>query len=145
MKSMSYFLSHRRVKDVLASKTMLVLTVVSAVIILLMIAGLYFKSRPILANQTLVQLLFSSRWHPFRGEFGFLAFIMGTLWVTGVAVLIAVPAHRHLPFRICPFAGQGLGQAADRHPGRHTFGRVRGMGDTGDRAIDQGLCRAFFR
>jgi phosphate transport system permease protein len=91
MKSMSYFLSHRRVKDVLASKTMLVLTVVSAVIILLMIAGLYFKSRPILANQTLVQLLFSSRWHPFRGEFGFLAFIMGTLWVTGVAVLIAVP------------------------------------------------------
>jgi len=88
---MSYFLSRRRLKDILASKTMLVLTVASAVIILLMIAGLYLKSRPILANQPLAQLLFSSRWHPFRGEFGFLAFIMGTLWVTGVAVLIAVP------------------------------------------------------
>jgi phosphate transport system permease protein len=70
---------------------MLVFTVLTAVIILLMIAGLYFKSRPILASQPLGQLLFSSRWHPFRGEFGFLAFIMGTLWVTGVAVLIAVP------------------------------------------------------
>jgi phosphate transport system permease protein len=91
MKSMSYFLPRRRVKDILASKTMLVLTVASAVIILLMIAGLYLKSRPILAGQPLAQLLFSSRWHPFRAEFGFLAFIMGTLWVTGVAVLIAVP------------------------------------------------------
>jgi phosphate transport system permease protein len=70
---------------------MLVLTVVTAAIILLMIVGLYLKSRPILANQPLGQLLFSSRWHPSRGEFGFLAFIMGTLWVTGLAVLIAVP------------------------------------------------------
>ena len=88
---MNYLLFRRRVKDILASKTMLVLTVVTAAIILLMIAGLYLKSRPILANQPLGQLLFSSHWHPFRGEFGFLAFILGTLWVTGVAVLIAVP------------------------------------------------------
>jgi phosphate transport system permease protein len=88
---MNSFLFRRRVKDILASKTMLVFTVLTAAIILLMIAGLYFKSRPILASQPLGQLLFSSRWHPFRGEFGFLAFIMGTLWVTGVAVLIAVP------------------------------------------------------
>ena len=88
---MNYFPLRRRIKDILASKTMLVITVVTAAIILLMIAGLYLKSRPILANHPLGQLLFSSRWHPFRGEFGFLAFIMGTLWVTGVAVLIAVP------------------------------------------------------
>jgi phosphate transport system permease protein len=91
MKFVNYLLTRRRIKDILASKTMLVFTVVTAAIILLMIAGLYLKSRPILANQPLGQLLFSSRWHPFRGEFGFLAFIMGTLWVTGVAVFIAVP------------------------------------------------------
>jgi phosphate transport system permease protein len=91
MMSMKYLLCRRRLKDILASRAMLVLTVVAAAIILLMIAGLYLKSRPILASQPLGQLLFSSRWHPSRGEFGFLAFIMGTLWVTGVAVLIAVP------------------------------------------------------
>jgi phosphate transport system permease protein len=78
MKFVNYLLTRRRIKDILASKTMLVFTVVTAAIILLMIAGLYLKSRPILANQPL-------------GEFGFLAFIMGTLWVTGVAVFIAVP------------------------------------------------------
>jgi phosphate transport system permease protein len=91
MMSMKYLMFRRRVKDILASKTMLVLTVATASIILFMIAGLYLKSRPILADQPLGHLLFSSRWHPSRGEFGFLAFIMGTLWVTGVAVLIAVP------------------------------------------------------
>ncbi|HSQ35813.1 MAG TPA: phosphate ABC transporter permease subunit PstC [Candidatus Binatia bacterium] len=78
-------------KDILASKAMLLFTVATALIILLMIVGLYLKSRPILESQSLAQLLFSSRWRPFRGEFGFLPFIMGTLWVTGVAVLIAVP------------------------------------------------------
>jgi phosphate transport system permease protein len=91
MKSMDNFQLRRRLKDALAGKTMLLLTVAAAAIILLMIAGLYLKSKPILDNQPLDKLLFSSRWHPLRGEFGFLAFIMGTLWVTGVAVLIAVP------------------------------------------------------
>lgn len=84
-------LSRRRLKDILANKTMLLLTLAAVAIILVMIVGLYVKSRPVLENQTLGQLLFSARWRPFRGEFGFLAFIMGTLWVTGVAVLIAVP------------------------------------------------------
>ncbi len=88
---MANLLSRRRVKDVLASKAMLLLTVAALAIILLIVVGLYLKSRPILANQSLPQLLFSSRWRPLHGEFGFLAFIMGTLWVTGVAVLIAVP------------------------------------------------------
>jgi phosphate transport system permease protein len=91
MTTMANLLSRRRVKDILASKTMLFLTMAAAAIILLMIAGLYLKSRPILADLPLEQLLFSSHWRPSSGKFGFLAFIMGTLWVTGVAVLIAVP------------------------------------------------------
>jgi phosphate transport system permease protein len=91
MATMNYFLIRRRIKEILASKTMLALTIAAAAIILLMVAGLYLKSRPILADQSLGQLLFSSRWRPSRGEFGFLPFIVGTLWVTGVAVLIAVP------------------------------------------------------
>jgi phosphate transport system permease protein len=39
----------------------------------------------------LCELLFSSSWRPFKGEFGFFPFIMGTFWVTGVAVGIAIP------------------------------------------------------
>jgi phosphate transport system permease protein len=91
MISMGSHLSRRRLKDVMAGKTMLLLTLFAAAIVVAMIAGLYLKSRPILASQPLGQLIFSSRWRPSSGAFGFLPFIMGTLWVTGVAVLIAVP------------------------------------------------------
>ncbi|MFB0515430.1 MAG: phosphate ABC transporter permease subunit PstC [Candidatus Neomarinimicrobiota bacterium] len=56
-----------------------------------MALGLYQRSRPILATKSLIELFFSSSWHPLRGEFGFFPFIMGTFWVTGVAVAIAVP------------------------------------------------------
>jgi phosphate transport system permease protein len=56
-----------------------------------MLFGLFQKSWPILAVKSLSHLLFSSSWHPLKGEFGFLPFIMGTLWVTFVALILAVP------------------------------------------------------
>jgi phosphate transport system permease protein len=81
----------RRAKDMLASRIMVILTIMSALIILVMVIGLFLKSKPILVSQPLSELFFSVKWRPFRGQFGFLPFIMGTVWVTGVAVLIAVP------------------------------------------------------
>jgi phosphate transport system permease protein len=77
--------------DRIAGRTMLVLTVFSGLILLLMTIGLYQKSRPILAMKSLGHLLFSSSWHPLRGEFGFFPFIVGSLWVTLAAIVIAVP------------------------------------------------------
>jgi phosphate transport system permease protein len=91
MLAMNLPLLPRRFKDLLARKLLFLLTIGSSSLILLMIFGLYLKARPVLASHPVSELLFSSRWHPFRGEFGFLSFIMGTVWVTGVAVLIAVP------------------------------------------------------
>ena len=84
-------LSKRLLKDRLASKFMFLLTLFSGLIVFLIVFGLYQRSRPILATKPLGELLFSSSWRPLRGEFGFFPFIMGTLWVTGVAVAIAVP------------------------------------------------------
>lgn len=77
--------------DVSAEWVMKGLTILSGMIVFLMIFGLYWRSRPILQTKNLVDMLFSSSWHPLRGEFGFFPFIMGTLWVTAVAVVIAVP------------------------------------------------------
>jgi len=68
-----------------------VLTVFSGLVLVFMTLGLYQKSRPILAMKSLGHLLFSSSWHPLRGDFGFYPFIVGSLWVTLAAVVIAVP------------------------------------------------------
>ena len=53
--------------------------------------GLYLKSAPVLKDKSLWTLLFSSEWRPMKGQFGFLPFIMGTIWVTLLAILIALP------------------------------------------------------
>lgn len=81
----------RLIKDKLAAASMLFLTIGSSLMIFLIALQLYQRSRPILAMKGLAELLFSTSWRPLRGEFGFFPFIMGTLWVTAVAVIIAVP------------------------------------------------------
>jgi phosphate transport system permease protein len=70
---------------------MLLLTVSSALLVFALAAGLYWRSRPILAAKPLSHLLLTTSWRPSSGHFGFLPFIMGSLWVTGVAVVVAVP------------------------------------------------------
>jgi len=53
--------------------------------------ALVLKSRPILATTPIGRLLFSSSWRPSRGDFGFYPFIIGTLWVSGLAMAFAIP------------------------------------------------------
>jgi len=82
----------RRLKEVIASRLMLLITALSSLLIFFMILGLFQRSRPILATQSLSELLLSSSWHPLRGDFGFYPFILGTLWVTVLAMLFSIPS-----------------------------------------------------
>ena len=61
-------------------------------IVLLIGLGLLIKSIPILEKKSIFHLLLSSHWHPLKGEFGFYPFIVGTLEVTAIAMILAVPA-----------------------------------------------------
>ena len=53
----------------------------------LMVWGLAVKSAHVLSLKPLGTLLFSSEWNPLRGEFGFLPFLAGTLWVVAMAAV----------------------------------------------------------
>jgi phosphate transport system permease protein len=53
--------------------------------------GLYFKSVLLLNEHSLFDLIFSKTWKPSAGEFGFYPFIVGSIWVTMVAMLITAP------------------------------------------------------
>ena len=70
---------------------MLLFTVASVSLVFIIGIGLYYKSIPILNKLSWGQLLGSSVWKPFKGLFGFFPYIMGTLWVTGIAIIIALP------------------------------------------------------
>lgn len=81
----------RRKKDRLAKRLMGLLTLGVVLLVPLIGLALFLRARPILAVKSLGELLFSTTWHPLKGSFGFYPFIMGTLWVTAVAMVIAVP------------------------------------------------------
>lgn len=81
----------RRLKELLATRSMRLVVYFANSLVLLMVAGLYLKSRPILASKSLSHLLFSSTWQPMEGQFGFYPFIIGTIEITLIAMVIAVP------------------------------------------------------
>ncbi len=81
----------RRIKDSLATKSMRGALALANSLVFLLALGLFMKARPILAREPVLGLLFSSSWHPLKGEFGFSPFILGTLAVTAIAMILAIP------------------------------------------------------
>ncbi len=81
----------RRFKDTLAYRTSLLIAMLSSLLVFIIGAALFQRSIPILQVKPLRDLLFSSIWLPSKGEFGFSPFIIGTVYVTGLAMILAVP------------------------------------------------------
>jgi phosphate transport system permease protein len=53
--------------------------------------GLYIKSTLLLEDKQVGDLLFSSDWRPLSGHFGFLPFVISSVWITALSLLIAGP------------------------------------------------------
>lgn len=98
----------RFLKDRLARQIMLGLTVFCLAILLIIGIGLFFKSLPIIKFHDPWQLLTTSNWKPFKGEFGFLTFILSTLYVTFIAIIIAVPLSLFTAIYFSEYASQRL-------------------------------------
>jgi phosphate transport system permease protein len=67
------------------------ITVFSVLLVVLIGLGLYLKSVPIFEHNSFWHLITSSEWRPGNNQFGFLPFIAGTLWITLIAVILALP------------------------------------------------------
>lgn len=67
------------------------LTLLALLLVLVIGVGLVLKSIPILEGRSLWALVSGSVWKPLAGEFGFLPFIMGTVWVTFLAIVWTLP------------------------------------------------------
>ncbi len=78
-------------RDRVISSVLFIPTLFSGIVLIAMIVVLFQKSGKILTQLPLTELLFSSSWEPIAGNFGFLPFIMGTIWVTALAMLTAIP------------------------------------------------------
>ena len=81
-------LSKRRKLDRFAGRSLLILAAFPLVLVIVIIITLTVRSWPILKTNSLWGLLTGVDWHPQNGQFGFLPFIMGTVWVTVVAMIL---------------------------------------------------------
>jgi phosphate transport system permease protein len=81
----------RRIKDRLAGWMMGGLALLVTLLTVFIVVALADRARPLLDIQSPVKLLTSSEWRPLQGKFGFLTFIVGTAWVTILAMVLAVP------------------------------------------------------
>ncbi len=84
-------MKYRIIKDKVAGGVMTFFTLLSLILLVAMAVGLWLKSADILEEHSMWNLLTASEWKPMRNQFGFLAFISGTFYVTGVATVIALP------------------------------------------------------
>lgn len=67
------------------------LTFLPIVLFVIILIVLISRSLPILEQKNVFDLLLGKIWRPSEGEFGFLPFIAGSIWVTVLAMLIAAP------------------------------------------------------
>lgn len=84
-------LRRRILKDKFANLSMLTLTIFSLLILVGISLGLYLKAIPILQTHSFWELISGVQWKPMKGQFGFFPFIMGTLSVTILAIILALP------------------------------------------------------
>jgi phosphate transport system permease protein len=98
--------SRRRRADAVATAGMYAAG--GGVILLVFAIGLalLIKSWPVLTGKPFVQLLFASVWKPSRGEFGYYPYIVGTLWVTVLAMAMSVPISLLVAIYLAEYAGR---------------------------------------
>jgi phosphate transport system permease protein len=79
-------------KDMMAGNGMALITLAACALLVIIGGELIYRSWPILSTHTPDTLILSTTWHPVNGEFGFGPFIAGSLYVTLMAMVLAVPA-----------------------------------------------------
>jgi phosphate transport system permease protein len=84
-------MSSRHLKDRISARLFLGLSLLPLTITTVMVLVLAARARPIIEGRSIWELLTGRTWLPLDGQFGFYPFIMGTLWVTALAMLLAVP------------------------------------------------------
>lgn len=80
----------------------------SLLLLLLIGVSLFFKALPIMKEKSLWVLLTSGNWKPFKGEFGFLPYIISTLYVSLIAIAIALPLSLLSSIYLCTYASKSI-------------------------------------
>ncbi len=82
---------NRHDADGLAKRLTGLITLLASLLVPIIAIVLLLRAWPLLSSKPLHDLLLGTEWSPYQGLFGFLPFIVGTLWVTLLAMCVTVP------------------------------------------------------
>lgn len=94
----------RAFADRAAGRALWLLALLPPLLLLLMGAGLAARAAPLLGRTSPRDLLLGETWSPQQGLFGFLPFIAGTVWVTIVAMVVALPPALFMAIYLAEYA-----------------------------------------
>jgi len=86
-----YSISTRSLKNNISNGWMVMAVSLVLLLPLFILLGLLLKSTPLIEIKSITDLLFSSDWHPTRSQFGFLPFILSSVYVSLIGLCIMLP------------------------------------------------------
>jgi phosphate transport system permease protein len=98
----------RSIKDKSARHIMLGIAVFAMLFLVIIGISLFLKALPIMREKNLWVLLSSGNWRPFKGEYGFLPYILSTLYVSLLAIAIALPLSLLTSIYLNTYASKNL-------------------------------------
>jgi phosphate transport system permease protein len=98
----------RKIKDKSARHIMLGIAIFSLLLLVVIGTSLFIKALPIMKEKSLWTLLTSGSWKPFKGDFGFFPFIISTLYVSLIAIIIALPLSLLTSIFLNSYASKGI-------------------------------------
>ena len=100
--------SLRKIKDRSARHIMRGIAVFAFLLLLVIGISLFLKALPIMHEKSLWVLLTSGNWKPFKGDYGFLPYILSTIYVSLIAIAIALPLSLLTGIYLNTYATAGL-------------------------------------
>jgi phosphate transport system permease protein len=84
-------MNKRSIRDFIGTKLMLIITLIISLLFFIIFFTLLLRSIPLFSETGLTEVLFSTNWNPGKGSFGLAGIVIGTMLVTGISLLIAIP------------------------------------------------------
>jgi phosphate transport system permease protein len=101
-------LAIRAIKEKSARHFMLGIAIFALLFLAAIGIGLFLKALPIIREKSIWVLLSSGNWKPFKGEFGFLPYILSTIYVSLLAIAIALPLSLLTSIYLNTYASKNL-------------------------------------
>ena len=98
----------RKITNRFSSIWMITALVIILLLPLIIGIALYIRSSPLFGVQSFHDLILSNKWSPEQGNFGFLPFILGSLYVTFLAFLFAAPVSLLSAIYLTQFSSKRL-------------------------------------